>query len=575
MIENLAVGPPAQGFPGVTPREAPRGSPREDQSGSFSKTLEAKTSQQSPTREEPRARSSQSDPPKAQLRENPGKQRATTARENAIQKFMDSFESEFGIPPQKMVEAMALLEPEELTLPPEDTAALVVEKLGLSEEEEARAQSMYAGLLAELQKIEAAPNPMRDFAPQGQQVTAAFMEERWHTNQVRRDAMNQSIDRLNQNFWKTPEPRLNQEASAPTLVAQPLRPEAEIFSIDQLQMMESPEWQSLPLEERAALLSSQLEVEGGEAVPQEQSAATPLRESTAAGQGPDLKRLMEEMSRAVDEAPPTQAKAIEGETEASPKMMGAWALAGADSTAGEEASSFGQSSQDQEMAQQEPQRPEKSLKSAPTSVMPLRLEDVAAALKSGPPVPGVVSGGLVANAPNSADTDSNVRQILSQAQYLIKKGGGEVNVEMTPEGMGKVQMKVLLQDGKVNVQMATESHEAKKMIESSLSELRSSLAAQKLSMDHVKVDVVTGPNTSQTAQNDFNMNQDSPRDTQQFWNRFQDQFGNRGQKDGFWDIPALKGYRQFKAPPVLEPLEPTAAPQRREASKGNGLNLVA
>src|SRR5690606_6377287 len=38
------------------------------------------------------------------------------------------------------------------------------------------------------------------------------------------------------------------------------------------------------------------------------------------------------------------------------------------------------------------------------------------------------------------DNEANIREIMNQAQYLVKKGGGEVNVKMTPEGMGDIQL---------------------------------------------------------------------------------------------------------------------------------------
>jgi len=44
-----------------------------------------------------------------------------------------------------------------------------------------------------------------------------------------------------------------------------------------------------------------------------------------------------------------------------------------------------------------------------------------------------------------------------------------MKVVLTPEGWAKVAMKVSVKDGKVNVEMITQSDEAKKMLETSFS----------------------------------------------------------------------------------------------------------
>ncbi len=142
---------------------------------------------------------------------------------------------------------------------------------------------------------------------------------------------------------------------------------------------------------------------------------------------------------------------------------------------------------------------------------------------------------------NSTENEAAVKQLMNQAQYLIKKGGGEMKVQMTPEGMGTIHLKVMLQDGKVNMQMSADTQEAKKAIESSLAELKTSLAAHKLSMENVKVDVVNATSTDTATQNQTNLNGQNQRDqTRQFWNQFNDNFGSPGRKRIFG------GYAKFK-----------------------------
>lgn len=124
--------------------------------------------------------------------------------------------------------------------------------------------------------------------------------------------------------------------------------------------------------------------------------------------------------------------------------------------------------------------------------------------------------------------DANIHEIMNQAQYLVKKGGGEVTVKMTPEGMGEVQLKVLLQDGKLNIEMQTQDKSVKKMIEESLTELKSGLAAHRLSLEHVKIDSVNATNTDNNAQLQSNLNHHNSGEnrSREFWNDFQGNMNN-------------------------------------------------
>ena len=118
--------------------------------------------------------------------------------------------------------------------------------------------------------------------------------------------------------------------------------------------------------------------------------------------------------------------------------------------------------------------------------------------------------------------DANVNEIMQQAQYLVKKGGGEVSVKMSPEGMGEVQLKVLLQDGKLNIEMQTQNKDVKKLIEDSLSELKSGLSAHRISLEHIKVDSVSATNTENNMQFQSNLNQGgSEKNARELWNDLQ------------------------------------------------------
>lgn len=543
----------------------------------------------------------------------PGEKRATGAREKAIREFMDSFESEFRIPPTRIVEAMASIEPQKLNESPDETAADVVEQLDLKPEDREKAMAMYAGLLSQLQGIDRAARPV---VPTENAMMAPQVRERFLQAKDRRAAMSSAVDNLNQKFWMT-----DTRASAfgrgqqQGVMAQAFDPNrmqiandanadmSETMGDESLQSLGEDSLETLPL----GTASRSAKAEPGELPQGERSQAPGLRGARTAT--PEaMKRVLNEMRMAAEQAKVDQAlqsaNAIESEGEsdvqvlgatAMPKMNGAQAVKGevADAASaaksfmvnsmpqkghqaggfGQGQSGFGSSGNSKGDKDSGSSGDMKSLGALGSSApVPLKLEDVAAALKAQAPgaAPSIIA--------NTQDHEGNIRQIMNQAQYLIKKGGGEVKVEMSPEGLGNLHLKVLVQDGKVNVQMAAESNEARKAIESSLPELRSSLAAHKLSMDHVKVDVVSAPSTDNQARNDMNNPNPQNRETRQFWNQFQDNFGNRGAREGLWDMPDMRNYRQSKAVAALEPTgeaRVASSPSKRADGRGNGLNLVA
>lgn len=119
--------------------------------------------------------------------------------------------------------------------------------------------------------------------------------------------------------------------------------------------------------------------------------------------------------------------------------------------------------------------------------------------------------------------EANVNEIMQQAQYLVKKGGGEVSVKMSPEGLGEVHLKVLLQDGKMNVELQTQSKDVKKLIEESLSELKSGLSAHRISLEHVKVNTVNATNTENNTQFQSSPeHRHAEEHSRELWGKFQE-----------------------------------------------------
>lgn len=505
------------------------------------------------------------------------KTKVNSQRQNAILNFMDSFESEFGVPPTRLVEAMANLKPGDQAEAPEATADQVIDQLGLDDQQEDQAKEMYLGLLAQLAQIEKNPQPLPPpkLAPEAMYSSDAKAagvlqaQERFSTAQEKLQVLNQSLDSLNQKFWMK-----NDKLPSPLAGNEPL-PEASLQSLNKQEVLPQAQPAVPPEAALAALVKAARAVKNKVELPVSPQEIEGLGVESEEEEGP--------AERPSAAAPGAAKTALSGEA-AAIENAGASANKGFESSqqnsqdfanppgegASREASSKAKSGDKADF--------KKSLRgsesSLPLSVHTLKGEALPTDLAA---TEAAVAAGPAPGAPGGSGNEVNIRQIMNQASYLIKKGGGEMKVQMTPEGLGQIHMKVLVQDGKVNVQMAADTPEAKKTLESGLAELKNNLAAHKLSMDHVKIDVVAGPNTDNTSQNQTSQNSSGGREqAQKFWNNFSENFGSpRQQRDNFTDVPSLRGYARPRTDRPLEPIQTAGVRKYASAGKGKGLDLVA
>lgn len=175
------------------------------------------------------------------------------------------------------------------------------------------------------------------------------------------------------------------------------------------------------------------------------------------------------------------------------------------------------------------------------------------------------------------DRKNNIERLSTAAENLAVRGGGEVRVVLAPEGLGSIQLKVSVHEGRVQVEMKTDSKESQKVLESSLGDLRHSLASQSLSVDSVKVDLGNDFSHKESNQQAFNQPQLQPdlgRDqARQFMNQFREE--NLFQRQSLFEPPGFKSYRNQREDSV-EAASPTPSVRRTVGiNKGRDLNLVA
>ena len=173
----------------------------------------------------------------------------------------------------------------------------------------------------------------------------------------------------------------------------------------------------------------------------------------------------------------------------------------------------------------------------------------------------------------NTDTQKSVDEVMNQAKYLVTKGGGEMTVKMSPEGMGEVHLKVILQEGKINIEMNTQDKSVKKLIEESLSDLKSSLASQQMKLDHVKINSVVATSTENNTQ--MNSNQSfSNQQGQGFQNLFNQSESHLGQNQQQRQAHSVT--RELNNTVVKAQVKPQFnASAYSVANKGRSINMVA
>lgn len=177
-------------------------------------------------------------------------------------------------------------------------------------------------------------------------------------------------------------------------------------------------------------------------------------------------------------------------------------------------------------------------------------------------------GFILGHQPTEAEQAQNVKEVVTQANLLVKNGGGEMKVTLNPEGMGQVNLKVAVNDGQVAVEMVTESDEAKKILEKGLGELKATLASHKLNVDHVKVDLAG----EVMKQFDHAHDEAQRQSAQNFMEQFRNQ--NQSWRQSFFDVPGGRSSRHpNEAGPQDELTQVQSSSNKKSASRR--LDLVA
>ena len=90
-----------------------------------------------------------------------------------------------------------------------------------------------------------------------------------------------------------------------------------------------------------------------------------------------------------------------------------------------------------------------------------------------------------------------VNQVVEQAKVIIGQDKSEMVIQLKPDHLGKLELKVVTEQGIVAAKFIAESHQVKEIIETNMQLLKDSLQKQGISVDSVSVQVGNGNGESQ------------------------------------------------------------------------------
>ncbi len=496
-------------------------------------------------------------------------------KQKAMLDFMGQMQAQVGVTPQSVVQAFAKMDEDTLHAPPEQAKNVFIKNLGVSGDKAKVAALLYDKMVAQTGEAE-----LNQKLAGGLQVKYEVLA----TRDMRLQKLNESIDQLNSSFFmrnaaiegtpdgqkimaETPELQrpaaqqknrtqgaLSLEKLGLTGMGQSAAPAAALPPAVATAGEDAGAFADLPTPENMSapsnmatnpLATPMMSMNAGQAGGQFDTAADSGGQGNLPGQISQQgfgKKNLEAVNQQMQAG---GLKKYSADTTVSAKSAG---IVGNDPATAGQVSSGGQTQ-------------------APIS-------------QAGPLTPGA----MLANGPRATDEEksANIQEIIKQAQVIAKKGGGEMKMELKPEGMGTVNLKVSVQDGQVSIQMVADNDHAKRLLENGMSELKQNLASHKLHVDSMKVDL-HDPSGKKT---DMDMQQDAQREqARQFASDFMGGF--RDDRQGFYqdmmDNFGWKSYNQNPKRPDLKPEQTSAKASAKAASvarpsdgtTSRRLNLVA
>lgn len=87
------------------------------------------------------------------------------------------------------------------------------------------------------------------------------------------------------------------------------------------------------------------------------------------------------------------------------------------------------------------------------------------------------------------DVKSIIDQMVQKAELTVKANSSEMKIQLEPEFLGKMTIKIALEDGLLTARFTTDNHQVKHLLENNMASLRQSLEAQGIKVEKTEVNV--------------------------------------------------------------------------------------
>ncbi len=497
-------------------------------------------------------------------------QRFLSPRQIVMQKFMDSIESEFGIPPEVFVGAMAKLSDQGLRASPREMTSQIIRELDLPEKEAVQLAIQYQQMLTQLERLVLKAQmepPAQEVQLESQPQRTQFFPKEGRLPEFHQPEFHQPESHQ-------PESRrpMVLPSMASDLSKDPPHSQLREIGSDDLNYGSREEHRSIMDDWGQPMTDSEIRekpkgigIVTKEALPSRGPANQDNRIEFVFNK-PSLMKKTENPSWRLDNL--DQVLVPERSEN---KVLTGEAFKGVEKNQEVSSNSFPANSTPKDSYVK---NSFSGLSSGEASIrsLPLAME-----------VSGTTSGvQRLANSEAGDPIEKNIARLLNQAQFIIKKGGGEASIKLIPEGLGQVHLHVTVDEGRVSLQMVAETKEAKSLIEGALRDLQSSLGVHHLSVDHVKVNIANEfsndkngggwleRNLQQQSGFDFNQGREQAR---QFLNNSQD--GHLAYRNQAFESPSSPSHGPGKAPvPVQSGAGLAGSPRYVGEGRGTGLNLI-
>lgn len=111
--------------------------------------------------------------------------------------------------------------------------------------------------------------------------------------------------------------------------------------------------------------------------------------------------------------------------------------------------------------------------------------------------------------PSAIDPRNVIDQVLQKVELLIRDGKSEINMQLSPENLGKLSIKVSVEQGTVTAKVYAETLQVKEIIETNLNVLKDALSEKGISVSSLEVQV--GQDQEQLLQERSNFQQSGKR----------------------------------------------------------------